>query len=296
MFAVLIAFVCPMFHAISNIIDAHLSNKVFNRLQTLIFYNSLTSFFATFMVLVFGMPQWVGWAMLPLLAVIGMIEVFYQIPYYAALRRSDTSVVTAWFSLGYVLVPVLAYFMVGEKLHFIQYLGFGLLIFSSIALNIDNPRKIRLNKAFFLMLFSSSLLAVEAVLYKYVLQEIDWISAVFYTAIFSTMTSFLFLFGRQSRLDIILSFAQYKSQFKLFGFNEIISQVGNISQIFAFSIMPVVVVESICSSQPLFVLGLGIIFYLLFGDKFRENISAKHILRKGFFFILIIIGVFLVLK
>lgn len=44
--AVIAAFLCPLFHAVSNIIDAHLSNNVFRKLPTLIFYNCLTNFFA----------------------------------------------------------------------------------------------------------------------------------------------------------------------------------------------------------------------------------------------------------
>ena len=118
--AVIAAFLCPLFHAVSNIIDAHLSNNVFRKLPTLIFYNCLTNFFAAPMVLVFGLRHWYGWEIMPLLALVGMIDVFYQIPYYEALRRGDTSVVVAWFSLGYVLVPVLAYLMVDEKLSFVQ--------------------------------------------------------------------------------------------------------------------------------------------------------------------------------
>ena len=158
MFAVAAAFLCPLFHAVSNIVDAHLSNKVFRKLLTLIFYNCLTNFLAAPMVLIFGWPQWYGWEIMSVLAVVGIIDVLYQIPYYEALRRGDTSVIAAWFSLGYVLVPVLAYFMVDERLGVVQYVGFGIIIAASVVLNIENPRKIRINKAFYLMLLSSFLL------------------------------------------------------------------------------------------------------------------------------------------
>lgn len=143
---------------------------------------------------------------MPLLALVGMIDVFYQIPYYEALRRGDTSVVVAWFSLGYVLVPVLAYLMVDEKLSFVQYAGFGIIIAASVVLNIENPRKIKINKAFYLMLLSSLLLSLQAVLYKYALEKIDWISAVFYSALFSTLTVFGFLMPRIVRLNIKANF------------------------------------------------------------------------------------------
>lgn len=221
--AVIAAFLCPLFHAVSNIIDAHLSNNVFRKLPTLIFYNCLTNFFAAPMVLVFGLPQWYGWEIMPLLALVGMIDVFYQIPYYEALRRGDTSVVVAWFSLGYVLVPVLAYLMVDEKLSFVQYAGFGIIIAASVVLNIENPRKIKINKAFYLMLLSSLLLSLQAVLYKYALEKTDWISAVFYSALFSTLTVFGFLMPRIVRLNIKANFPRYKTKFYVFGLNEFVN-------------------------------------------------------------------------
>ena len=294
--AVIAAFLCPLFHAVSNIIDAHLSNNVFRKLPTLIFYNCLTNFFAASMVLVFGLPQWYGWEIMPLLALVGMIDVFYQIPYYEALRRGDTSVVVAWFSLGYVLVPVLAYLMVDEKLSFVQYAGFGIIIAASVVLNIENPRKIKINKAFYLMLLSSLLLSLQAVLYKYALEKTDWISAVFYSALFSTLTVFGFLMPRIVRLNIKANFPRYKTKFYVFGLNEFVNQVGTVASIFAMSLLPVVAVESINSTQPLFVLGIGAALYALFGNRFKEDVSTVHLLRKSICFVFITAGVFMVLK
>lgn len=221
---------------------------------------------------------------------------FYQIPYYEALRRGDTSVVVAWFSLGYVLVPVLAYLMVDEKLSFVQYAGFGIIIAASVVLNIENPRKIKINKAFYLMLLSSLLLSLQAVLYKYALEKIDWISAVFYSALFSTLTVFGFLMPRIVRLNIKANFPRYKTKFYVFGLNEFVNQVGTVASIFAMSLLPVVAVESINSTQPLFVLGIGAALYALFGNRFKEDVSTVHLLRKSICFVFITAGVFMVLK
>ena len=296
MFAVAAAFLCPLFHAVSNIVDAHLSNKVFRRLPTLIFYNCLTNFLAAPMVLIFGWPQWYGWEIMSVLAVVGIIDVLYQIPYYEALRRGDTSVIAAWFSLGYVLVPVLAYFMVDERLGVVQYVGFGIIIAASVVLNIENPRKIRINKAFYLMLLSSFLLSLQAVLYKYALERADWVSTVFYSALFSTLTVFGFLAPRIARLNIKANFPRYKAKFYVFGLNEVVNQIGSIAFVFAMSQLPVVVVESVNSTQPLFVLAVGAGLYALFGDKFKEDVSSFHLLRKSICFLFITVGVFMVLK
>lgn len=294
MFAVLIAFLCPVMHAASNIIDSHISNDVFKKLPTIIFYNCITNFLAAPIVLLFGMPQFVEWKLLPYLFVVGAIDVLYQIPYYAALRKGDTSVICSCFSLGYVIVPVLAYFIVGEKLSLMQYTGFGIIIFFSLFLTIDNPKKIKINAAFYLMLASSLLLAVQVVMYKYILESLDWISAVFYPAVFSTFVTLTFLAKGKYRQDIVGNGRRYLSCFKLFASNEVINQIGTIASIYAMSFLPVVIIEGINATQPMFVLIFGIVLYSLFGDKFRENVSKEHVLKKFVSFIFIVLGVVLI--
>lgn len=294
MFVVLIAFLCPVLHAVSNIIDAHISNDIFKKLPTITFYNCISNVAAVPLVLLFGMPQWVEWEMLLYLFVVGAIDVLYQIPYYQALRKGDTSVICACFSLGYIIVPVLAYFIVGESLSWMQYLGFGIIIFFSMLLSIGDLQSIKINAAFYLMMASSLMLSVQVVLYKYVLESVDWISAIFYATIFSTMVTFTFLLKKNYRKDIVDNRKRYCSKYKVFLFNEFLSQMGGIASIFAMSILPVVVIEGINATQPIFVLSFGIILYYVFGDKFKENISKGLVLKKLVSFIFIVLGVILI--
>ena len=146
------------------------------------------------------------------------------------------------------------------------------------------------------MLLSSLLLSLQAVLYKYALEKIDWISAVFYSALFSTLTVFGFLMPRIVWLNIKANFPRYKTKFYVFGLNEFVNQVGTVASIFAMSLLPVVAVESINSTQPLFVLGIGAALYALFGNRFKEDVSTVHLLRKSICFVFITAGVFMVLK
>mgnify|MGYP001756283489 FL=1 len=74
------------------------------------------------------------------------------------------------------------------------------------------------------------------------------------------------------------------------------NQVGTVASIFAMSLLPVVAVESINSTQPLFVLGIGAALYALFGNRFKEDVSTVHLLRKSICFVFITAGVFMVLK
>ena len=52
---------------------------------------------------------------------VSLIDTFYQIPYYYAVKHVDTSIMAALFSIGKIIVPILAYFVVGEHLTSSQY-------------------------------------------------------------------------------------------------------------------------------------------------------------------------------
>lgn len=57
--------------------------------------------------------------------------------------------------------------------------------------------------------------------------------------------------------------------------------------------MPVLVEVSISSTQPVFVVLYGYILAKLFGDKFKEDLSRRDIIRKLICFVIIGAGVVL---
>lgn len=295
LFAILTAFMGPIFHGVSNIIDAHVAGKLFTRLTTVIFYNGLTNFLAIPFILYFGVPQKVPSDVVIYLLVINLIDVCYQFPYYAALKKVDTSIVAAMFSLGKIIIPVLAYFMIGEKLHWIQYVGFFLVISFNLILNIQSPKNFHINIGFWLMLAVSLMLSVQGVLYKKVLNEIDWVTAAFWCAVITNSLCLGFVLFPTARKGIRADFSIYRKKIKLFLVMELFDQLGHLPGKFALSFLPVVVLKAINATQPLFVLLYGIILYYLFGDRFKENVTRSEIIKKLVCFIIIVIGVVLVI-
>ena len=189
MFAVVMAFLAPILHSSCNLLDSHFANNLIKSNSAIIFYNSLTNVVAIPFLLLFGLPQPISWELLPFLLIIAATETFYLLTYYHALRKIDTSVASALFSLANVLIPVLAWFLVDERLRLSQYFGFGVIVAASVVLNIDSPRRINVNAAFWLMLMVSVMLAVQSVCYKYAIENLDWVTAVFYTLVLSTLMS-----------------------------------------------------------------------------------------------------------
>ena len=291
---VLIAFLTPILHALSCIVDAHFSNNIFKKVPSLVFYATISNIIIIPFLFLFGTPIIPPLEILAILFIISLIEVCYQIPYYHALRNIDTSIVVALFSLGKITIPVLAYFIVNEKLSLIQYCGFGIILLSTFLLNFD-IKKLKINIAFFLMLVVSLLLSLSSVLSKYSLQSVDFVTVLFWGSIFATSISLSLLFLPQYRTDIISSFPQYKKRIKLFLSNEILNQGGTLALTIALAYLPVLVVESIESSQSIFTLLLGFVLYKIFGNRFKENLTRQEVIKKLISFTAIIIGINMVL-
>ena len=291
---VLIAFLTPLLHALSCIVDAHFSNNIFKKVPSLVFYATISNIIIIPFLFLFGTPIIPPLEILAILFIISLIEVCYQIPYYHALRNIDTSIVVALFSLGKITIPVLAYFIVNEKLSLIQYCGFGIILLSTFLLNFD-IKKLKINIAFFLMLVVSLLLSLSSVLSKYSLQSVDFVTVLFWGSLFATSISLSLLFLPQYRTDIISSFPQYKKRIKLFLSNEILNQGGTLAGTIALAHLPVLAVKSIGSSQSIFTLLLGFVLYKIFGNRFNENLTRQEVIKKLISFITIIIGINMVL-
>lgn len=291
MLGILMAFLSPMAYAGSNIFDAFVAGKVFKKITTVIFYAGITNCLGIPILLCFGMPKLMTWEVFPYFFLYMLFEVLYMIPYYMALKRIDTSLVAALFSLAQVFLPILAYYMVNEKLAPLQYLGFSIVIFFNVVLNLEPTKKFKINMGFWLMLIASILVVIQAVLLKRVLVSFDWISTSFYSIlVFNLLIAGMLLLPKW-RKDIVCSFPDYIKRWKMFGMMEVCDRVGSMTMIFALSLTPVVIVDTIGAVQPIFVLLYGYILYKLFGNKFKEDISQKLLIKKFVCFIFIIIGV-----
>ena len=290
---VLAAFISPATHSLSNIFDAYIVGNLFKKVSTSIFFSNITNILGLVVLLMMGEVHLLSQQALPYAVLVSFISVFYLFPYYAALRETDTSVVAALFSLERVFVPVWAYLFIGEVVHSGQYVGLGIIIVTTVILNIQDPKKIKLNKAFWLMLFSAVILSFQGVLYKKVLQDTDWLSVAFWCFFMVFVIRWSMVLFKPLRRDVVAEFPKYKDNFGKFCLIAVIDQLGTLAPIYALSIVPVLVETSVSSTQPIFVVLYGIILAKLFGNKFKENLSRKDIIRKIICFTIIGIGVVL---
>lgn len=294
MWYVLIAFLSPIFYALSCVIDSYFSNAAFQRTSTLIFFASLTNILVIPFILLFGMPTVPSWETFLVISAVAVINCFYLFPYFIALKHIDTSIVVALFALGQFSIPVLAYFIVDEQMSMIKYIGFAIILLSAITLNLD-VKKLKLNVAFWLMLGVSLMLCVADVLNKYALGDVDAVTVLFYQCLITSVIPWFFLLFPKIRTDIIKNVQNYVQNIRYFLANELFSQIGNAATVVALAGLPVLTFESISSSQSIFTLLWGALLYKIFGGRFKESLDVGDIVKKCVSFACISVGIYLVL-
>lgn len=293
---ILIAFLEPVLHALANTLDSNLTNRLFKNAWALTVFIAVADILFLPAIWLFNKPQLISLSLVPYVLIIAFIELFYSYPYYKALQNSDTSIAISLFSLGHVLVPILAFFFVGEKLLPIQYLGFLIIVFSSAALTYNPKEKLKLNKSFFYMLFSSSLLAIEVVIYKHVFNQVSWGTGFFWTIAVSAMIGLLSYAIPKVGVNIQSELPHLRRYYLIILLVGLVGFIGNIGFSYTVSQVSPTVSRSISSFQPIFVLVYAIIFKKYFPLAFKEEVNLRNMVQKIILFIAIAVGVILTIK
>jgi drug/metabolite transporter (DMT)-like permease len=284
----------PFLFGWANVIDNYLTNKIFKRTTTLLFYAGTVNILFLPIIFLITKPSFPPLYIIPLLLVIAPLDILYLFPYFKALQHEDTSTVSSLFSLGKIFVPVLAFFIIGEVLLTKQYFGFGLIILASALVTLERGAKIKFNRAFNYMMASSLVISFEAVLFKFSINEIGWGTTFFWVDVISILVMASFLLSKKERVEIKKKFKHMKKFAKIFVVEEIITTGGFLAVTFAFVFAPVTLVVAIGALQPFFVLLYAVLFSKRFPKFFKEKIDWKSLLKKSLFFALMIVGVYLV--
>ncbi|MGN0903582.1 MAG: EamA family transporter [Alphaproteobacteria bacterium] len=291
------AFSYPLLFGFVNIIDSRLTNRTIRDPLTLLFYMSLTNLVFLPLILFFGTPTVPSPGLLVCYFLLALLDLVYQVPYYRALKKTNTSIVGALFSLGRVFIPVLTWLFLDERLKASQYAGFVLIIGSAVLLSIRDFRMPRINAAFFLMLLSSSIRSVFAVLEKYTIDaDGNWINMVIYPAVFAFFIPFALFFFRKSRRDILDHAESYRRSFGSFAGIELLAFTATSVMFFILPHISAVVKTSVSATMPIFILASNWALYRFRGVENYEELSPAEILKKTVCFIVMTAGVALLVR
>ncbi len=292
----LFAFLAPALYAIAEVFDNFLVNKEFKHPFTLVFYTSLFNLIFVPMLFFFEPPVLPPLSTFPIFLLLGFVNIGYLYPYYTGLKSDDTSIVIAFFAIGRIFIPVLAFLIVGEVLDFRQYAGIALIIVSVVSLALHHSRsRFRFSKAAGYISLAAFLLAFEGVFFKLLFEQGVGVStAVGGEAMVSLLLAlFIPLFGKVRR-DIKTVFPLFVKLSGLFLLEELFTFLGQVSESSAISLTSVSVVKGITMASPFFLVIYAWAGHRIFPKLFKEDLHRRKVAHKLLLFALLIAGIVLV--
>jgi len=222
----------------------------------------------------------------------GIITIIAWIFYYKAMQIQEASRVVPLTNLSQLFVLILAAIFLGEILTPLKYLGIFLLITGAILISIKNF-KISFGTAFWWIILTAGLYAINSILTKYLLNSTDFWTVFGYRGIGmfigSIPITYLFigdLIGtvKQNGKRVIIAISASES----------ITAFGILLSVMAMSIGYITLVSSLQAFQPFFVLLFTILLSIFFPSILKEEISKSTIFLKVLAIASIVIGVILV--
>ncbi len=233
------------------------------------------------------------------IAVNGAILVASFIPYMYAIEHEEASFVTSLFQLIPVFTYLLAMVFLHEYLTVGQLFASALVVVGAVIISLDLTHTIRFKaKPFWLMVLSSFMLAVNALIFKVIALDANFWGTAFWEyvggAIFGILLMLFIPLYRQQFIATIK-----KGGLKVTGVNfvaEIMNIIAKLLANFASLLAPLALVWVVNGFQPMLVFIYGVILTLFIPQWGKEDLSKKTIIQKLCAIAIIFAGVVLLLK
>ena len=281
--------------SLSNGLDSFLSNSRFKNGLTLALFCAFLNIVFIPIVAIIDPPGVPPLSIVPIFLAASLLDVLFLIPYFKAMQVADTSVVTALFGLTRIFTPILAYWIVDERLTAAHYIGFILIAVGGIALTI-NPRNLfKLHKVFWLMLSCCLMVSLNSVLYKYQLERVSWGTSMIWGSLYTVPWLLIISLGLPKiRKQMEESWSSFRSSWHIILANEAITFTSISMSMYAIFLVPVSQASSIWGVQPFVVLGLAHLLSWLGIRGMVEDVTTGSTVKKVLLFAVMLVGVALV--
>ncbi len=297
-----ITLIAPFMWALVNHTDKYLINKIIKGrgIGALIIFSALIGLPVAFIIFLINPDVFEISTTSKLIMIInGLFYIGFVLPYLYALEIEEASIVVPLFQLSGVFTIILGYIFLSEALTPLQLIGSGLIIIGAIGLTSDltviHKPKVK-TKVLVLMTIASFLVALNALIFKYIAIEESFLVTSFWEYIgFFVAALLLLLVGsyRKGFLQVIKT--DTKSVLLLNSLNESINIVGKLSFNFASLLAPVALVSVITGGfQPVFVLIIGILISVFLPKISEESLKKEDLAKKVIFIAIIFFGTLLI--
>lgn len=293
-----IAFIAPLFWAISNHIDKYLIEKYFKEggVGALIIFSALIGIVLLPVVYIIHPDVFsINLKLASLIAVGGSIYILGLIPYLYAIAEDEASIVSPLFQTIPVFGYILALIFLKENLSLLQIFASLLVILGAVGLTLDiNKRKFK-KKVFWLMMLASFSVALNGLIFKFVAIQADFWTTIFWEYVgFSIVAIILLVFIEPYKKQFFLVLKSNTLRvLEVNMINELINVAAKAIMNFATLLAPLALVWIINGAQPLFVIIIGIIITIFFPHLGKEDILKKHLIQKIAGVCVIFLGLYL---
>lgn len=298
----LIALIGPALWALVNHIDKYIISRYFTGrgVGSLVMFTSLSGLLISIFILIFGFGH-IFLSPLSIIAIAlnGALLVAAFIPYLYALENEEAS----WASTLYQLIPVFGYILglifLHEQLTGQQLFASLLVILGAVAISLDFSQRMKLKaRPFFLMILSSLMIAVNALVFKIIALDENYWGTAFWEYIGGGVFGlFLFTCIPLYRRQFIATIQKSKQAVLTINLvSELLNIGAKLAANFASLLAPLVLVWVVNGLQPLIVFIYGVILTVFLPQFGKEDISRKTVTQKLSAMVVMLLGIFLLFK
>lgn len=261
----LVAVMAPALWALVNIVDAYFVKEVYKDEHDGIIisglFNAIPWLVVPFVKVVF--PSWE----MSLVAIFGgylyMLSMYFY--FKAMFATGDAALIQVIWNLASLVVPILAFGIIGEKLSSLQYLGIIVTFIGAMALSLEKNSKENLFKILFPMFGAVMLVSISMVAEKVVYTRTEFLGGFLMFSLGSFLTGGTFLIVRTIQGKTGHLFKLNKNNALSFAGAELLALAGVICSQRAIDISPAVSFVAVIESlMPAFVIAQSLIIFVIF--------------------------------
>jgi len=283
--ALIFAIASPLLFGIMNVLDKYvISHRVKKPMGFAVVVAWLTLLVGiTISLFINWGGIYFNWLIFPLIiGVIGGVNLFL---YYIIMQKEDASHMVGLSYLYPIIVVLLSFFILNERLSWPGYLGLFLVLMGVVMISI-RLKQIKLKAGLLMIVSLIILMAVWEFLIKIATIKLSIWQAFAIVSILNGITASFSLLSPKIRSDFFSEIKNFKWAF----LTETFTVLGAITLYFAMSRLPATVVSSVAAIQP-----MAVLFYERIADNFIGKMQRDHLLLpKLGSILLIVIGIILI--
>jgi drug/metabolite transporter (DMT)-like permease len=227
-----------------------------------------------------------------------MLTAWGTVVYFIGMKAEQSSIVIMMMQMTSVIILIISYSFLGERISLMQFIGFCLVLFAGISLSISKgeiEKKFQLSKAFWVIMAGDLMWATAAILFDYVSVPEKFLATAAYEGWGIAIGGmFLYLFVPKIRNQFHTILKDHRRGARFVMLNESFYIIAKAVSLLAIALGPVSLVSVLGSTEVFFGLLFASLLSLIVPHIFKEDLNKKSIVKKTLLSLVLFAGLWLV--